>query len=120
MALSALKNIRRAHHRPAHALCAAGPDRQPCAPDFRPRRQRRRAGRHHQPGAWAYEAELNAHKTLNAGFTTVRNLGDGPEGITLALRDAINKGWVQGPRIIDAGTPISATAGHMDGRLGYS
>jgi imidazolonepropionase-like amidohydrolase len=70
--------------------------------------------------AWAYEAELNAHKTLNAGFTTVRNLGDGPEGITLALRDAINKGWVQGPRIIDAGTPISATAGHMDGRLGYA
>lgn len=47
--------------------------------------------------AWAYEAEQNARKTLNAGFTTVRNLGDGPDGITLALRDAINKGWVQGP-----------------------
>jgi len=70
--------------------------------------------------AWAYEAEQNAHKTLNAGFTTVRNVGDGPEGITLALRDAINKGWVQGPRILDAGTPISTTAGHMDGRLGYA
>lgn len=70
--------------------------------------------------AWAYEAEMNARKTLLAGFTSVRNLGDGPEGITLALRDAINKGWVQGPRIIDAGTPISATSGHMDGRLGYA
>lgn len=70
--------------------------------------------------AWAYEAEMNARKTLLAGFTTVRNLGDGPEGVTLALRDAVAKGWVTGPRIIDAGTPISATSGHMDGRLGYA
>jgi imidazolonepropionase-like amidohydrolase len=70
--------------------------------------------------AWAYEAEQNAGKTLNAGFTTVRNLGDSRDGITLALRDAINKGWVKGPRIIDAGTSISATSGHMDGRLGYA
>lgn len=68
--------------------------------------------------AWAYEAEMNAKKTLNAGFTTVRNLGDGEEGITLALRDAVAKGWVQGPRIIDAGVSISATAGHMDSRNG--
>lgn len=70
--------------------------------------------------AWAFEAEQNAGKTLNAGFTTVRNLGDSRDGITLALRDAINKGWVKGPRIIDAGTSISATSGHMDGRLGYA
>ena len=70
--------------------------------------------------AWAYEAQMNAGKTLNAGFTTVRNLGDSRDGITLALRDAIAKGWVKGPRIIDAGTPISATSGHMDGRLGYA
>ncbi|HEY5800328.1 MAG TPA: amidohydrolase family protein, partial [Burkholderiaceae bacterium] len=70
--------------------------------------------------AWAYEAEVNAGKTLGAGFTTVRNLGDSRDGITLALRDAINKGWVKGPRIIDAGTSISATSGHMDGRLGYA
>ncbi len=72
------------------------------------------------PAAWAFEAEQNAGKTLNAGFTTVRNLGDSRDGITLALRDAINKGWVKGPRIIDAGTSISATSGHMDGRLGYA
>ena len=69
--------------------------------------------------AGAYEAQMNARKTLHAGFTTVRNLGDG-NGITLALRDAIARGWVQGPRIIDAGTSISTTSGHMDGRLGYA
>lgn len=69
--------------------------------------------------ASAYEAQMNASKTLQAGFTTVRNLGDGG-GVTLALRDAIAKGWVQGPRVIDAGSPISATSGHMDGRLGYA
>jgi imidazolonepropionase-like amidohydrolase len=69
--------------------------------------------------AWAFEAEMNGHKTLAAGFTTVRNLGDS-EGVTLALRDAVAKGWAVGPRIIDAGTPISTTSGHMDDRLGYA
>jgi imidazolonepropionase-like amidohydrolase len=66
----------------------------------------------------AYEAAVNARKTLAAGFTTVRNLGD-DEGVTLALRDAIAAGKVPGPRIIDAGRSISATAGHMDGTLGF-
>lgn len=66
----------------------------------------------------AYEALWNAQKTLRAGFTTVRNLGD--EGATLALRDAIARGWVSGPRIIDAGRSISTTSGHMDGRLGLA
>ncbi|OON59678.1 amidohydrolase [Massilia sp. KIM] len=78
------------------------------------------AGVTDSPAAFAYEAQMNAIKTLRAGFTTVRNLGDGPEGVTLALRDAINRGWAQGPRIIDAGTSISTTSGHMDGRLGYA
>ena len=49
----------------------------------------------------AFEAQLNGMKTLRAGFTTVRNLGD-DKGVTLALREAIKRGWVQGPRIIDA------------------
>lgn len=62
----------------------------------------------------AYEAQMNGMKTLRAGFTTVRNLGD--EGETLALREAIKRGWVQGPRIVDAGKSISTTGGHMDGR----
>lgn len=69
--------------------------------------------------AMAYEAAANARKTLLAGFTTVRNLGD-TDGVTLALRDAIAAGKAIGPRIIDAGTPISATSGHMDPTLGYS
>lgn len=66
----------------------------------------------------AYEAAMNARKTLDAGFTTVRNLGDS-EGVTLALRNAVAKGWMTGPRIIDAGDSISTTSGHMDGALGY-
>lgn len=67
----------------------------------------------------AYEAAENARKTLMAGFTTVRNLGDGG-GVTLALRDAIARGGLPGPRIIDAATSISTTSGHMDGRLGLN
>ncbi|MFM2257906.1 MAG: hypothetical protein RIQ28_1753, partial [Pseudomonadota bacterium] len=58
-------------------------------------------------------------KTLMAGFTTVRNLGDGT-GATLALRDAIAAGDLPGPRIIDAGRSISTTSGHMDGTLSMS
>ena len=63
----------------------------------------------------ALEAQMNGMKTLRAGFTTVRNLGD-DGGITMALRDAVKRGWVQGPRIIDAASSISTTGGHMDGR----
>lgn len=63
------------------------------------------------------EAAWNARKTLDAGFTTVRNLGSA-DGITLGLRDAIGRGWTVGPRIVDAGTSISATTGHMDPTLG--
>ncbi len=66
----------------------------------------------------AYEAAFNANKTLLAGFTTIRNLGDSV-GVTLALRDAVDKGWLPGPRIIDAGRSISTTSGHMDRSLGY-
>ncbi len=66
----------------------------------------------------AYEAAVNARKTLEAGFTTVRNLGD-RFGVTLALRDAVAAGKVPGPRIVDAGTSISATSGHMDPTLGF-
>jgi imidazolonepropionase-like amidohydrolase len=66
----------------------------------------------------AYNALVNAHKTLRAGFTTVRNLGD-RSGATLALRDAIRAGKVVGPNIVDAGRSISTTSGHMDHALGY-
>ena len=64
----------------------------------------------------AYQALANARKTLEAGFTTVRNLGD-ERGVTLALRDAVASGSVAGPRILDAGTGVSATSGHGDRTL---
>lgn len=68
---------------------------------------------------FAYEAAVNARKTLEAGFTTVRNLGnDG--GVILALRDAIAAGKLPGPRILDAGSGISTTSGHGDHSLGLS
>ena len=67
----------------------------------------------------AYETQYNGMKTLRAGFTTVRNLGD-DKGKVLAYRDAIKRGWVQGPRILDAGESLSTTGGHMDGRVGLA
>jgi imidazolonepropionase-like amidohydrolase len=70
------------------------------------------------PAAKAYDALANARKTLSAGFTTVRNLGD-RDGVTLALRDAIRDGQVVGPNIVDAGRSISTTSGHMDSALGF-
>jgi imidazolonepropionase-like amidohydrolase len=68
------------------------------------------------PALDALRAQWNGMKTLRAGFTTVRNLGD-DRGSTLALRDAIENGWVMGPRIIDSGRSISVTSGHMDDTL---
>jgi imidazolonepropionase-like amidohydrolase len=76
------------------------------------------AGFTESPQLGAYETLWNAKKTLQAGFTTVRNLGD--PGGTLALRDAIARGWAEGPRIVDAGRSISTTSGHMDARLGVA
>ena len=70
------------------------------------------------PATKAYNALWNARKTLAAGFTTVRNLGD-RDGVTLALRDAIRDGKAVGPYIVDAGTSISTTSGHMDQALGF-
>ncbi len=67
----------------------------------------------------AYRAAENARVTLMAGFTTVRNLGDG-DGVTLALRDATARHAITGPRIIDAAESISTTTGHMDGRNGLN
>ena len=56
---------------------------------------------------------FNAKKTLMAGFTTVRDLGARAEQI-FALRDGIAKGWIDGPRIIAAGSMVSVTGGHGD------
>lgn len=51
-------------------------------------------------------------KTLKAGFTTVRDVGSNPQAM-YALRDAIERGWVDGPRIIAAGG-VGITGGHAD------
>lgn len=53
-----------------------------------------------------------AKTTLMAGFTTVRDLGG--SGVNIALRDAINKGKVDGPRIFTAGKSLATTGGHAD------
>lgn len=55
----------------------------------------------------------NAEKTLMSGFTTIRNVG-APEFQDLALRKAINEGWVIGPRILTAAHSIGITGGHCD------
>jgi imidazolonepropionase-like amidohydrolase len=58
----------------------------------------------------------NARVTLDAGFTTVRNVG--ASGFTdVALRDAINAGDVPGPRMLVSGPPLSITGGHGDNNL---
>ena len=67
----------------------------------------------------AHETYWNGMKTLRAGFTTVRNLGDS-DGKVLALKEASRRGWVMAPRIVDAGESISTSGGHMDGRVGMA
>jgi imidazolonepropionase-like amidohydrolase len=58
----------------------------------------------------------NARVTLQAGFTTVRNVGAGGYS-DIALRDAINDGDVPGPRILASGPALGITGGHCDDNL---
>lgn len=58
----------------------------------------------------------NARVTLEAGFTTVRNVG-ARSYTDIALRDAINEGMVPGPRIVASGPALSITGGHCDENL---
>lgn len=60
---------------------------------------------------YAYRSVPYARKTLMAGFTTVRDLGG---EINTSLRNAINRGWIVGPRIFSAGKPLATTGGHAD------
>ena len=59
-----------------------------------------------------------ADRTLQAGFTTVRDLGDS-YGVTAALRDAIKAGKVDGPRVYTSGKSLATTGGHADPSNGY-
>jgi len=61
----------------------------------------------------ALESTVYARRTLDAGFTTVRNLGDAYNA-SIALRDAIEAGHVPGPRIFTAGKGLATTGGHAD------
>ncbi|MCH8344284.1 MAG: amidohydrolase family protein [Planctomycetes bacterium] len=66
----------------------------------------------------AIRGVVYARRTLEAGFTTIRNVGSSGDA-AFALRDAINEGLVPGPRILMAGESISPTGGHSDSTLGY-
>ena len=61
---------------------------------------------------------VNARRTLRAGFTTVRNLGlflqTGGILLDVALKKAIDRGWIEGPRVVPAGHAITPTGGHLD------
>jgi imidazolonepropionase-like amidohydrolase len=70
------------------------------------------------PADYAIRSTVYARRTLLAGFTTVRNLGDG-NNESIALRNAIKVGLVDGPRILSAGRAIGTTGGHADGSDGY-
>ncbi len=56
---------------------------------------------------------VNAKRTLDAGFTTVRDVGSAPF-FAVDLRDSINEGFIPGPRVVASGPGISITGGHGD------
>jgi len=70
------------------------------------------------PVKMTLRATVNARRTLLAGFTTVRNLGlfvkTGGYLLDVALSQAIDAGWVDGPRVVPAGHAICPTGGHLD------
>jgi imidazolonepropionase-like amidohydrolase len=61
----------------------------------------------------AFFAVVNARKTLEAGFTSVRDVGS-PPFLAVDLRNNINEGLIPGPRIVASGPGISITGGHGD------
>lgn len=67
----------------------------------------------------AFRSIVFAERTLQAGFTTVRNLGD-DANLSISLRDAIRRGFVKGPRIFSAGKSIATTGGHADPSNGFN
>jgi imidazolonepropionase-like amidohydrolase len=69
------------------------------------------------PSQLALLGAVHAQQTLEAGFTTVRVVGTADFG-DIALRNAINAGWIQGPRIVAAGISFGIRGGHCDGTNG--
>ena len=62
---------------------------------------------------WAMTAVGNARAMLDAGFTTVRNVGSGNRN-DVGLKQAIENGYAVGPRVVPAGFALGATGGHCD------
>lgn len=62
---------------------------------------------------WSVVQTANAKKTLEAGFTTVRNVG-AADYDDVGLREAIDAGYVPGPRVVTAAISFGATGGHCD------
>ena len=62
---------------------------------------------------WTAIAVSNAGKMLRAGFTTVRNVGDADYNVA-GVDQAIEEGWIVGPRIVNANYALGATGGHCD------
>lgn len=67
----------------------------------------------------AIRAVTYARRTIEAGFTTVRNVGSGGHAI-FALRDGITRGDIVGPRILAAGHSVTPTGGHGDHTHGFA
>jgi imidazolonepropionase-like amidohydrolase len=65
------------------------------------------------PFSHAFAAVVHARKTLEAGFTSVRDVGS-PPFLAVDLRNSINEGLIPGPRIVASGPAISITGGHGD------
>lgn len=65
------------------------------------------------PADAAFRAAANARKTLRAGFTTVRDVGSGGF-VDVALAKAVEKGLVEGPRVVPVGHALGITGGHCD------
>ena len=65
------------------------------------------------PADYAFRSAVYAERTLMAGFTTVRDLGDS-YNVSIALKQAIAQGLVTGPRIFTAGQSLATTGGHAD------
>ncbi|MDH4071849.1 MAG: amidohydrolase family protein, partial [Gammaproteobacteria bacterium] len=68
---------------------------------------------------YAFDAARYAKRTLEAGFTVVRNVGDS-FNVTIALRKAIEAGDVPGPMIFSAGKGLASTGGHGDPTNGWA
>ena len=67
-------------------------------------------------GLMALKGYAYGMDSLRMGFTTLRSVGS-PAYVDVALRDAINHGIVEGPRLQVSGQGLTITGGHMDGRL---